>query len=181
MISNIQHILALGSNQLGQHLTVSSAVHRVLLHIVRLAHIIVPDTQLPSGLVHSPQDCSLVEEQRLSSVNKCVVKVRLPGLSWWNQLNINVDVIILTNLHMDCQECRVRNASLCQCTPTHCWSAGMSWLQTSEDCRASEAAEDPSWCTWPGSHRSWPSDYPWHEHSPLLLWHLETEIQPIRC
>ena len=81
MISNIQHILALGSNQLGQHLTVSSAVHRVLLHIVRLAHIIVPDTQLPSGLVHSPQDCSLVEEQRLSSVNKCVVKVRLPGLS----------------------------------------------------------------------------------------------------
>ena len=78
VISNVEDILALGPHQLGEDLAAAPAVDGVLVELV--PHVL-PNTELPGSLVHSPKDGALGEKQRLSGVNKGVVKIRLPGLT----------------------------------------------------------------------------------------------------
>ena len=78
MIANIEDILPLGSHQLGEDLAASTAVDGVL---VKLVPHILSNTELAGVLVDSPENGSLGEKQRLSGVNKGVVKICLPGLT----------------------------------------------------------------------------------------------------
>ena len=78
MIANIKDILPLGSHQLGKDLAAAPAIDGVLVELV--SHVL-PNTELAGSLVDSPEDGALGEKQGLSSVNKGVVKVRLPGLT----------------------------------------------------------------------------------------------------
>ena len=78
MIANIKDILPLGSHQLGEDLAAPTAVDGVL---VKLVPHILSNTELAGVLVDSPENGPLGEKQRLSGVNKGVVKIRLPGLT----------------------------------------------------------------------------------------------------
>ena len=60
MITNIKDVLSLGPNKSGKDLTVSAAVHHVLLALS--TNLIFANAQLTRLLIDAPQHSSLVEK-----------------------------------------------------------------------------------------------------------------------
>ena len=60
MISNIEDVLPLGTNEAGEDLAISPAVHNILLVLV--TDLIFANVQVARLLVNTPQHSSLVEK-----------------------------------------------------------------------------------------------------------------------